>query len=258
MRGKRLRERLGAGRPVFMATVWFYAPRLVELLARSGVDQLFVDAEHGALSERDCEEMVRAADVYDLPVMIRPPANEPHVILRYLDIGTSSLLVPHVGSREAAERAVRAAKYPPQGRRSFAPGRGAELFNLDPGAYARRANEETLVIGLFEDVAGLDEVEAICEVEGIDGLYVGPFDLAASMGFTGDPFRAEVQAVVERVRQVCRGRGMPFGTVARDRADLRAQVAAGDRLILLDSIGWGIAATREAVDELGGVEAGGE
>ena len=250
MRGRRIKEKLRAGRPVFTAGLRFHAPRLVEMLARSGVDQIFLDAEHGPLSPGECEEMVRAADLHDVPVMIRVPVNAPHVILRYLDIGTSTIMVPHVTTRGDAERAVRAVKYPPEGARSFAPGRGGEPLGLGPAEYVRRANEETVVIALFEDVAGLDHVEAICRVPGIDGLAVGAYDLAASMGHPGQPWRDDVQAVVERVLQVCRANRMPFGTVPRDRADLRRQIERGDQLISVATLEWGMEATREAVEEL--------
>ena len=124
MRGKRIKVKLRAGQPVFTTGLKFHAPRLVEMLARSGADQIFLDAEHGPISEGECEEMVRAADLHDVPVAIRVPVNEPHVILRYLDIGTSAIMVPHVVTLGDAERAVRAVKYPPEGARSFAPGRG--------------------------------------------------------------------------------------------------------------------------------------
>jgi 4-hydroxy-2-oxoheptanedioate aldolase len=250
MRGKRIKEKLRAGRPVFTTVLRFHAPRLVELLARSGADQVFLDAEHGPLTEAECEEMVRAADLYDVPVVIRVPVNAPDVILRYLDIGTSAIMVPHVVSRADAERAVRAVKYPPEGARSFALGRGGELLGLGPVEYVRHANEETVVYALFEDVAGVDEVEAICRVLGIDGLAVGAYDLAASMGHPGNPWREDVQAVVDRVRETCRRHRMPFGTVPRDRADLARQIQAGCQLITVATLDWGIQATRDTVAEL--------
>lgn len=250
MRGKRIKEKLRAGRPVFTVGLRFHAPRLVEMLARSGADQVFLDAEHGPLSERECEDMVRAADLCDLPVSIRVPVNAPHVILRYLDIGTSTVVVPHVASGDDAARAVRAVKYPPEGERSFAPGRGGELLGLGPADYVRRANEETVVVALFEDVRGLHAVEAICATPSIDALAVGAYDLAASMGYPGEPWRDEVQAVVERVRQVCRAARTPFGTVPRDRADLRRQVERGCQLITLSPLEWGIQAARDTVAEL--------
>jgi 4-hydroxy-2-oxoheptanedioate aldolase len=235
---------------VFSTPLGFHAPRLVEMLARSGADQIFLDAEHGPISEGECEDMVRAADLHDVPVAIRVPVNAPHVILRYLDIGTSAIMVPHVTTRADAERAVRAVKYPPEGSRSFALGRTAELLGLGPADYCRRANEETVVLALFEDAAGLDEVDGICGVPGIDGIAVGAYDLAASMGFPGQPWRDEVQRAVDRVHAVCRAHRMPFGTVPRDRDDLRAQVARGCQLITLSPVEWGIAQARETTAEL--------
>ena len=253
MRGKRIKDKLRAGRPVFTTGLKFHAPRLVEMLARSGADQIFLDAEHGPITEAECEEMVRAADLYDVPVAIRVPTNEPHVILRYLDIGTSAIMAPHVTTRADAERVVTAVKYPPEGTRSFAPGRGAELLGLSPAEYVRRSNEETVVYALFEDVAGVDAVDAICQVPGLDGVAVGAYDLAASMGHPGQPWRDDVQAVVERVLQTCRRHRMPFGTVPRDRADLRRQIERGCQLITVSTLEWGIQATRDAVTELGGL-----
>jgi 4-hydroxy-2-oxoheptanedioate aldolase len=250
MRGKRIREKLRAGRPVFTVGLRFHAPRLVEMLARSGADQVFLDAEHGPLSEGECEDMVRAADLCDLPVSIRVPVNAPHVILRYLDIGTSTIVAPHVASAEDARRAVRAVKYPPDGERSFAPGRGGERLGLGPAEYVRRANEETVVIALFEDVTGIGAVDAICATPGIDGVAVGAYDLAASMGHPGEPWRDDVQDVVDRVLKVCRAARMPFGTVPRDRADLHRQIERGCQLITLSPLEWGIQTARETVEEL--------
>ena len=122
MRGKRIKAKLRVGQPVFTTVLKFHAPRLVELLARSGADQIFLDAEHGPLSEAECEEMVRAADLYDAPVAIRVPVNAPHVILRYLDIGTSAIMVSlrHGAGRRRAGRARR--QVPARGDAELRPG----------------------------------------------------------------------------------------------------------------------------------------
>ena len=108
MRGGKIKQKLDAGQPIFTASIAFHAPRLVEMLCYSGVDQIFLDAEHGPISEADCEDMVRAADLHETAVQIRVPVNEPHVILRFLDVGASNIMVPHVNTREDAERAVMA------------------------------------------------------------------------------------------------------------------------------------------------------
>lgn len=250
MRGKQLREKLANGRPIFTAFVTFYAPRLVEIFARSGADQIFLDAEHGPLSERDCEDMIRAADLFDVPCQIRVPVNEPHVILRFLDIGASNIMVPHVTTAEDAQKAVRAVRYPPAGERGYSMGRGGAHWGLSPADYMRRANEEVLVTALFEDVAGLDDVETMAQVAGLDGIFVGRFDLAASMGLVGQPWHDDVEAAVRRVRTACKKHEMPFGTVPRNRDELLAHVEAGNLLVSLNPVDWAVEVTRNVVTQL--------
>ncbi|MDP8922252.1 MAG: aldolase/citrate lyase family protein [Chloroflexota bacterium] len=250
MRGKKLKQKLAAGRPIFTTSIAFYSPRLVELLAATGVDQIFLDAEHGPLSERDCEDMIRAADLFDVPIQIRVPVNEPHVILRYLDIGASNIMVPHATTRADVERAVRAVRYPPEGERGFFFTRGAGRLGLSAAEYMQRANEETLVTALFEDAAGIDDIEAMAQTPGLDGIFVGRFDLASSMGLPGQPWHADVQAVVDRVRDACRKHNMPYGTIAHSREELRTLVEQGNLLIPIGTIELGIEAARAAMAEL--------
>src|SRR5437588_1654202 len=116
MRVERLRAKMRSDQVILNLGMTFHSPAIVEMLGQTDVDQVFLDAEHGPLSEAQCEEMVRVADLVDKPVIIRVPANDDHVILRYLDIGSSGLVIPHVTNREDAERAVQAMKYGPEGR----------------------------------------------------------------------------------------------------------------------------------------------
>src|SRR5579884_4158421 len=174
MRGERLREKMRADQVIINLGMTFHAPAVVEMLGYTAIDDVFLDAEHGPLSEGQCEDMIRAADVVDKPVVIRVPSNDDHVILRYLDIGSSGLIIPHVTTRDDAERAVRAIKFGPTGRRSFAGGRTNAYGAREPAAdYIQRANRETVVIGLFEDVEGLKNVPDILRVDGLDALIVG-------------------------------------------------------------------------------------
>src|SRR5579884_601622 len=184
MRGERLRAKMKSDQVILNVGLTIYSPAVVEMLGYTDVDDIFLDAEHGSINESQCEDMVRAADLLDKPVIIRVPKNEPHVILRYLDIGTSGLIIPHVSSREDAERAVQAIKYGPEGSRSFAGGRaGGYGVREKATEYIKRANREIVVIGLFEDIHGLANVPDILAVDGLDALIVGPNDLAFSMGF---------------------------------------------------------------------------
>src|SRR5579862_1220680 len=161
MHGSQLRERLRAGRPVLNAGITFPSPALVEMIGYGGVDSVFIDAEHGSFGPLQAEDMIRAADVVGKPALVRVPVNEPHVILRYLDVGASGIIAPHVTTRADAERAVHAVKYGPEGHRSFA-GNRASAYGARESAleYVRRANAETMVVGLFEDVSGLANLGA--------------------------------------------------------------------------------------------------
>ena len=236
MRGERLRARMKSDQVIVNVGVNFHSAALVEMLGYANVDDIYLDAEHGSINEFQCEDMVRAADLLDKPVIIRVPKNEPHVILRYLDIGTSGVIVPHISSREDAEKAVRAVKYGPEGNRSFAGNRASGYGARESAAeYIARANRETVVIGLFEDIHGLASVPDILAVEGLDALIVGPNDLAFSMGYPAQPWHPEVQKVVDQVIAECRRIGKPTGLPANDLDQARRHVERGCRIITVNA-----------------------
>ncbi|MGH2458583.1 MAG: HpcH/HpaI aldolase family protein [Chloroflexota bacterium] len=251
MRGERLRTLMQADRVIVNVGISFHSAALVEILGYAGVDDVYLDAEHGSINEFQCEDMVRAADLLDKPVIIRVPKNEPHVILRYLDIGTSGIIVPHVASREDAERAVKAIKYGPEGTRSFAGNRaggyGAQESATD---YIARANRETVVIGLFEDIHGLASVPDILAVEGLDALIVGPNDLAFSMGYPAQPWHPEVQKVVDQVIVACRRAGIPTGLPANDFEQARRHVERGCRMITVNASALLMGAVKQFMSQI--------
>jgi 2-keto-3-deoxy-L-rhamnonate aldolase RhmA len=236
MRGERLRRKMQADQVILSLGLTFDSPTVVEMLGYTPVDDIFLDAEHGALDEHHCEQMIRAADLVDKPTIIRVPHNDPPTILRFLDIGASGLIIPHVASRDDAERAVAAMKYGPQGRRSFA-GNRASGFGARESAtdYIARANRETVAIGLFEDAEALGSVPDILAVEGLDALIVGPNDLAFSMGYPAQPWHPEVQKVVDQVIAACRKAGKPTGLPASSAEQARAHLARGCRIITLSA-----------------------
>jgi 2-keto-3-deoxy-L-rhamnonate aldolase RhmA len=237
VRGARIREKLDRGGVVLNVMVPFHSPAVVEMLGLAGVDMVLLDAEHGAIDEGMCEHMVRAADVVDLPAIVRTPRNDAPTILRYLDLGASGVMPPHIATVDDARRAVEAAKYGPQGKRSYG-GPRAGMFGARESAqdYVRRANHETLVVGLFEDVEGIDQIDEIFAVDGLDALCVGPNDLAFSMGYPAQPWHPEVQRVVDRVIEASKRSGKATGLPATDLDQARAHVARGCRII---SVGAG-------------------
>jgi len=235
VRGERLRAKMQADQVILSLGVSFFSTTVVEMVSHTSIDDVFLDAEHGALSEGQCEDMIRAADTLDTPVIIRVPTNADHVILRYLDIGASGLVIPHVTSREDAERAVKATKYGPLGHRSFAGNRASAYGTRELAPqYIERANRETVVIGLFEDVQALPHLSEILAVDGLDALIVGPYDLSFSMGLPADPWNSKVQAVVDDVIAACRKAGKPTGLPASSARQAREHIARGCRIITLN------------------------
>ena len=248
MRGARVRAKLAAGGAVLNVMVPFHSPALVEMLGLAGVDLVMLDAEHGAIDEAMCEHMVRAADVVDLPAIVRVPNNQPSTILRYLDLGSSGIIAPHIASAADARAAVAAAKYGPVGQRSYGSPRAQVVSRAGAPEYVERANRETLVIGLFEDASGIDEIDAIFAVEGLDALAVGPNDLAFSMGYPAQPWHAEVQRVVDRVIEASRRAGKATGLPASDLEQARSHLTRGCRIV---SVGVGALVTPAAKAMMG-------
>jgi 4-hydroxy-2-oxoheptanedioate aldolase len=243
MRGAKIKEKLGRGEAVVNAMIPFYAPAVLELLGSTGVDMAMLDAEHGAIDVAQCEDMVRAADAVGLPAIVRVPHNDAHTILRYLDMGATGIIAPHVTTAEDARRAVQASRYGPLGGRSYGGPRALIVHGGSPAEYVERANREILVIGLFEDVAGIDRIDELFGVEGLDALVIGPSDLAFSMGLGPQPWHPQVQAVADRVIAASRRAGRPTGLPAGDPEQARQHVARGCQII---SVGVGALLTGAA------------
>src|SRR5690606_18279621 len=144
-----------------------------EIAARSGVDSLCIDMQHGLVDQAAAVRILQATTGTGVPVLVRVPWNEPGVIMRSLDSGAAGVIVPMVNSREDAEAAVAACRYPPAGIRSYGPARPA--LTEGPGYFAA-ANDAALVFAMIETRRALDELDAIAATEGLDGLYIGPAD----------------------------------------------------------------------------------
>jgi 4-hydroxy-2-oxoheptanedioate aldolase len=186
MRENLARRALREGKPVFGCFVRFPDPALVDFAAYQGWDFLIFDGEHGTVEPRVCENLVRAADLHDVTAIVRVPVNQPHVILRFMDIGAQGCQVPWVQDASDAERAVQAVKYGPRGTRGLAGVRAADYGQRGSlGDYVRTANEETLVIVHVESAHAVERVDEIAAVDGVDVVFLGPTDLSNSLGVPG-------------------------------------------------------------------------
>ena len=191
-------------------------PYTVEISADAGYDWLLLDAEHAPNDIPLLVAQLQAMRGSASHAVIRPPVGETFIIKQLLDIGAQTLLVPMINSRQMAEEMVRAVLYPPHGVR----GVGAALarasrFNRIPD-YLQTANDEICLLLQIESQAGLAALDEIASVDGVDGVFIGPADLAADMGFLGKPGAPQVQAEVERALLRIQALGKAAGILTGD------------------------------------------
>ncbi|MDF2114975.1 HpcH/HpaI aldolase/citrate lyase family protein [Roseiarcaceae bacterium H3SJ34-1] len=171
-------------------------PISAELCAGAGFDFLVVDGEHAPNDIPTIASQLQAIKGTLAHAIVRPPIGETHLIKQLLDIGAQTILVPIVETVEQTEQLVRAVRYPPQGVRGVATLTRAAQFGRVPD-YLNRANDEICLLVQVETVKGLDNLDAIAGVEGVDGVFIGPSDLSAALGHLGDPMHPDVLKVIE-------------------------------------------------------------
>lgn len=184
----------------------------VEVIAGAGFDWILLDTEH---SPNDLESVVtqlQAAAAYPTTPIVRIAWSDQVVIKRYLDAGVQTLLIPFVSSAEEARAAVSYTRYPPQGVRGLGGTTRATRFGRIRN-YAKRAQDELCVLVQVETREGLDEIEAICAVEGVDGVFIGPADLHASLGHTGEIANEAVLPVIDDAIRRIRAAGKAPGVL---------------------------------------------
>ena len=187
------------------------SPYSTELLAGAGFDWLLIDGEHAPNNVQTILSQLQSIAPYPSQPVVRPPWNEPVIIKQLLDIGAQTLLLPMVQNAEQAKQAVRATRYPPEGIRGVGSALArASRWNRIPN-YLQRANNEMCVIVQVETREAINNLTDILHVEGIDGVFIGPADLSADMGFCGDPNHPEVKAVIEKAIIQIRAAGLAPG-----------------------------------------------
>jgi 4-hydroxy-2-oxoheptanedioate aldolase len=196
----RLKERLLSGQPAFGVSVMFPSPQVVEMIGRLGFDWVLIDCEHGSISPESVELMAMAAELAGVTPIARPWSNSPEAILRLMDRGVMGVQVPHVNTAADAKQAVEAVKFHPLGSRGMAAGTRSAGYGFAGSAadYAQEANREALVCVQLEEAEALRNLGDILQVEGVDVFFVGPSDLAQSLGYPGRSDVPEVREAMDR------------------------------------------------------------
>ncbi len=228
-----LKHRLREGATVLGCWLRYADPTLVEFVGYQGWDFVVLDAEHGTLEPRDCENAVRAAELRDVAPIVRVTTNQPHVILRYLDAGAQGVNVPMVESAADAERAVAAVKYVPRGARGLAASRSASFGHEPFAEYVVRANDESLVAVQVETAAAVEAIDEIVAVPDVDVAFVGLTDLSTSLGVPGETGHPLVEQAVERVLEVVVPSGCALGVLVGSTAAARSWIERGARYVAI-------------------------
>jgi 4-hydroxy-2-oxoheptanedioate aldolase len=226
------KEKLKNGETVFGCFVRYPNAALIEVLGYCGWDFIVFDGEHGIIEPRDCEQMVRAAELQGVTPMVRVPVNQPHVILRFLDTGAQGLHVPMVRSAADAESVVQSTKYQPRGSRGLAAVRAADYAQRIPlGEYVSQANAETLVVAHIETGDAVERLSEIVRVDGLDVAFLGPTDLSNSLGHPGEMQHPRVQAAFQHFVEAVSGSGVALGIMVTNAEAARQWKGRGARYI---------------------------
>ena len=248
------REKLKAGQAVIGFRMDFASPDVVEILSNIGFDFVYYDCEHGPMNEEACQDMIRVAELVGLTPMVRVSSNQPWLILRALDSGAMGIIVPHCNTKEEAQRAVKAVKYPPEGERGIA-GRSLRMSGMSRGDYIVEANKETMVIAMVEEGDAIDNLSEILTVDGLDVLWIGRGDLSVSLGIPGEFNHPMMHEAVTKIITTGRAGGKVVGVGAiavDDPESVRQFINQGAQFFSLNCAGILRNAARELLEKIKG------
>lgn len=232
--GDVLRDVLGeTSRPLVGMWLCSGSSLVAEICAGGGLDWLLIDMEHAPNGLESVLAQLQAVAAYPVAPVVRVPAADPVVIKQVLDLGAQNLLVPMVSSADEAEAVVAATRYPPRGRRGVGSALARSARWNRVGNYLTNADAHVSVFVQIETAEAVDAAIEIAAVDGVDGAFVGPSDLAASLGRLGHQTHPEVTAAVERAFAGVISAGKPVGVNAFDPAVVEKYVAAGASFVLV-------------------------
>ena len=198
---------------------------IAEIIALSGFDWVMIDMEHAPLSLSDTQVALQVFGDKMLK-MVRVPGNDGIWIKRVLDLGCDGIIVPMVNSAEEAERVVKSARYPIEGQRSVGLAR-AHKYGPGFSEYVMNANKDVIIMVQIEHFQGVANIDSIIKVKGLNAIFIGPYDLSASMGLVGQVNHPEVQASINLVKKKCREAGLPYAIYGSDPEALAKEMKDG-------------------------------
>jgi 2-dehydro-3-deoxyglucarate aldolase len=222
-----IRERLRAGRPSIGSWIQIPSASVVEILASAEFDWLAVDMEHGSISTSQLPDLFRASELHECLPLVRLAAVSEVECKRALDAGACGLILPSVTSAEMLRDAVTWSAWPPAGSRGVGFSR-ANLFGKSFDSYMEMA-QNPLIVAMIENRQGYENLEKIINVDGLDAIFIGPYDLSASLGMPGDFESAVFREILMEISSTCASHGVPYGihVVEPDSNLMNQRIKAG-------------------------------
>jgi len=246
-----VKKALKEGKVVIGATVTAANPDVAATLAGAGFDFLWIEMEHSPLTLETVRSMILATRGLKAMPFTRVPVNELWMAKRVLDIGSLGVIFPFTSTRELAEQAVKACKYPPQGLRGFGAGMAASRWGMSGTDYAKFANENVLVVVIIEQKQAIDNIEQIASVPGVDVLFIGVNDLSFSLGVGGKTNDPIVEEAVNKVLAAGKKYNIPVGYPAGNPVEINKRIAQGFRFFQASSdLGMMAAGARDVLSKI--------
>ena len=231
-----IKQRLKNGEAVFGTFARCSDPAVVEVLGFAGFEFIIIDNEHTAMDQENMVNLIRAAELNGMVATVRIRQKNAAEILRALDSGALGVQVPQVDTAEQARQIARWTKYAPEGERGYAASqRSAGYGSIDPVEYARLSNENVLTVCYCETKESVDNLAEILKVEGVDVIFIGPFDLSQAYGVIGQPNHPKVIEVIESIIKKTRATGKAAGIIASDAPSTKKWIEKGAQYFAISS-----------------------
>ncbi len=231
-----LKKRLKEGKNAIGTFIRLRDPAIIEVIGMSGFDFIIIDNEHTAMNKENTTALIRAAELSGLTPVVRVRDNSSAEILQALDAGALGVQVPQIDAKQDAQAIVDRTKYFPVGKRGFAASqRSAHYGFMNPKKYGEISNANTMIISYCETMNAYNNLNEILEIEEIDVIFIGPFDLSQAFGVLGEPEHPKVQAAIDDIIKKVRTAGKAVGIIASNTDQAKDWMDRGVQFISLSS-----------------------
>jgi 2-dehydro-3-deoxyglucarate aldolase/4-hydroxy-2-oxoheptanedioate aldolase len=228
------------------------APQISEIIARCGIDIVWIDGEHGGMDKKDIDLHIMAVKSAGAAPFVRIPWNDPVLAKPILEMGPSGIIFPLIRTSEDAKKAVESCKYPPKGVRGFGPNRAMDFGNMEIDEYLKKSESDPWLIIQIESEEGINNLGEILKVDGIDTVVIGPNDLSGSIGVLGQVRHPKVLKLMDKFAGTCKEVGIPFGaSIGFNEENIKDWVNRGVCWICIDTdISFLVAGTKRVINHI--------